>query len=721
MHRDSLQRCTFLQITFSALLLLSSCASPGGVMRDGDQYARAGRYAEALSEYQVARRMNPELLEIDRKIRGVQIALLLDLADQAIEEFRWQTAAGAFQEVRRLDPAHPDLQRREQRLLLARAQWHYDRGARAFAFEDLNLALGELEECLLLDPSHLLAKRLVLETKLELENRHTRAEKIFQGGIKERDAGQLVESIQIFEEVLTLNPDHTGAKEELERLGDSLAQWWIARGDSQSASRDWKSAANSYEQAIQRNDSSIELFQKLRRARRESEALEALSVAEHAFQKRDYEGAFRSFELANHLTAEPERVRTEFSKVQSALAERLLAAARDAVNVGRFNTAVGALSRVTEVYPDQPAGHDSYDQFLQRLEDAELAFQSGSLSFEKRDLSAATKNLITCLELLPQFPQALDLLSLAERQLQLAETLYQRGRMAQEDGMPRRARILFEECASITWPFRDLEERLELVRSADFANSGFPPIYEEGCRAQSERDFVRAVTCFQKAIEARPESEEIATRLTDSRSAVSQAADYYTRAREAEERFDLVSARNLYSRCVRAAAPFRDAEERLVVTRNALDFIDRAHRHECRREFFTALNVYRDLLEHHVDHPIAQQKIVEFEVLLSELKRDERNLLEAKDGGEPRKALAIAVAIRERCRDYQGIDRSYLSLLNSADYLDGQSFEARREFELARHCYRRIVERSPAYQDAKLRLEQCRNELEQPQKSLRQN
>ncbi len=721
MHRVSLQPCISLLIIALALPLLSSCASPGGVMWDGDQHAREGRYTEALREYQVARRMKPELLEIDRKIRGVQIALLLDLGDRAIEEFRWQTAAGAFQEVRRLDPTHPDLDRREQRLLSARAQWHYDRSERALAFEDLALVLVELEQCLLLDPNHLLAKKLMRDTKSEVENRRARAETIFRVGIEEKSTGQLLNSIRIFEEVLTLNPDHVEAKEELESIGGSLDQWWIELGDRQSATGDWESAANSYEQATRREGSSVALFQKLRRARRESEALEASSTAEVALQKHDYEGAFRSLELAIHLTAEPEQIRTQFLRVQSTLAERLLETARDAIKEGRFNAAVCAFRRVTDVYPNHPRGRESYGHFLQRLEDAEIAFQSGYISFEQRDLSQAIENLTSCLELLPQFPHASDLLSLAERQLQLAESLYQRGRIAHEDGQPRRARIFFEECASIAWPFRDLEERLELVRSADFVRSGFPAVYQEGCRAQCERDFVRAVSCFLKTIESRPDSEEIATRLADSRSAVSQAMEFYSRAREAEGRFDLVSARNLYSRCVRACAPYRDAEARLVVIRNALDLLRRARRHEGRRELVAALSAYKDLAERFVDHPAARQKIVELEERLSELKRDEGNLLKAEVGGEPRRALAIAVSIRERCRDFQEIDRTYSRLLNAADYLDGQFFESSGAFELARQSYLRILLRAVDYLDARLRVEQCRRKQEQIQKRLREN
>jgi len=693
------------------LLLLAGCTSPAARAQRGDELARQGQYTLALREYQVARRKDPGLFDIDRKIVAMQVAIHLAQGDQAVEARRWRDAERAYGEARRLEPDHPEIEARFARLAIERGNWHFDRGHRALTEGDPTAAIHEFEQALVHRPDHPRAAEALARAERELASRRARAETTYRQGLAERAEGKLEEALRRFEEALRLDRQHAGAAIELESTAVALVLSWIEQGDRAARGHEWQAAVGHYERAYARDPSSPGLHRRLERARLEVEAEGLLVRADEARDRRDWALAFECYTRARSLTCEPERFQDRLEHARENLAQDIFAAAQAAEREGRATDALAGYRRIVEFHPGYRDVRQLCASLASRLEEAELTYAEGCDACEAGDLIAARDRFAACHAAIPGYLDVTVRLETIRRSVELAEGLYDRACKAQRDGDPRRARVLFEECLALTRPFRDVEERLGAVRSVVFPSIDFVPGYEEGCRAQAERDLVRAVRCFERCEAERPGYEDVAGRLQDLRGVVARARASYERGAAAEERCDLATAREGYRECLELCTPFQDARERLAAVEEYLRLLRQADRHDRLRELLAARGIYHRVAVRYPRHSVASRRIVEIDRECSGLDKDYEALENAERSGQLRLALSIVVRIRERCVGFRDVDSRAEKLEIEADYADGCAFEEQGDYARAVRCFDRCLERDPAYRDARTRAEGCRGKI----------
>ena len=698
MPRPSLRAVLLL-----ALLTLVGCSSAESRAVAGDEYMLRGQHSLALREYQVARRKDPRLFEIDRKIRSAQIAIYLGQGDRAIDAFRWSDAERALGEVRRLEPDHPELPTRFERLAHARADWHFDRGQKAMARGDVAAAIPEFEHCLALRPDHPRAAASITRAETELKERRVRAESAYRSGIAARDAGDLAEALRRFDETLLLDPSHPGAALELESTGDALVEQWIAEGEAAVARDDWSAALGLYEKAHEFDPRHRGLADRVRIARNEVEALTWISSGEDALAHDDLPRAFTCFEHALHLTSRREAVESRFRDVRDLYARTLAERARTLEDSGEHDGAIATVRVLLDVDPDHPGAAAWLTDLTVRLDDAEEFLLLARSAVEHGDLIAARGHFLACLESIPDFRDVPARLAAVEESLQLAEGLYERACLAQREKKVRRARILFEECLAIARPFRDSEERLERMRERVFANPGLPTRYEEGCRAQARRDAVTALECFLECERERPGAEDVATRITDLRATLERARTLHRRGVQAEARCDLETASAAFAECLELANPFEDASARLARIEDHRLRLRRAERREGARDLIGAVNLYREVAAQYGCHTLSNRRIAELDRTLDEIGRETQEMAKARRAGEPRRALAIALGIRARCSTHPQIDETIATLTLESDYADAAAFEAQGNHRRAARLFQRVATQDPKFRDAAAR------------------
>ena len=702
---------TLLGTSILACVLLAGCSSPTARMERGDELARQGQYSHALREYQVARRKDPGLFEIDAKIDAMQVAIYLDQGDQAVESRRWRDAERAYGEARRLEPDHPEIEARFGRLALERGNWHFDRGQRALTEGDPTAAIHEFEQALVHRPDHPRAAEALARAERELASRRAKAETIYRQGLSERAEGKLEEALRRFEEALRLDRQHAGAAIELESTAVALVAFWIELGDEAARTQDWPVAVGHFERAHGRNPNAPGLHRRLERARLEVEAAEWIVRADEARDRRDWGHAFECYVKARALTCEPERFQERLEHARENLAQDIFAAAQAAEREGRATDALAGYRRIVEFHPGYRDVRQLCASLASRLEEAEFSYAEGCDACEAGDLLAARDRFAACNEAIPGYLDVMVRLETIRRSVELAEGLYDRACRAQRDGDPRRARVLFEECLALTRPFRDVEERLGAVRSVVFPSIDFVPGYEEGCRAQAERDVVRAVRCFERCETERPGYEDVNGRLQDLRGVVARARACYERASAAEERCDLASAREGFRECLELCSPFEDARERLGAVEEHLRLLRQADRHDHQRELLAARGIYHRIAMRYPCHSVAGRRIVEIDRECGSLDEDYEALEHAERNGQPRLALSIVVRIRERCVGFRDVEHRAVKLELEADYADGCAFEEQGDYVRAVRCFDRALARDPAYRDAKSRAEGCRGKI----------
>ncbi len=179
--------------------------------------------AESATQ-EVGARGEPEVTEIQ-----AQLIDLFDRADQAIGDARYATAAAAYQSILRLDPSNTDAREglatanslAEQRALrqidelLAQAQAAFERG-------DLEAARSRYEDVLDIDPGYGAAAEGVraVTTAEEIAGggRQRRIDELLETALAAFDRGDVAATRDAYEEVLALDPTHTGASEGLEAV-----------------------------------------------------------------------------------------------------------------------------------------------------------------------------------------------------------------------------------------------------------------------------------------------------------------------------------------------------------------------------------------------------------------------------------------------------------------------------------------------------------------------
>ncbi len=631
--------------TAALFLAVSGCASPESRAFRGDEYARRGQYSLALREYQVARRKDPALFDIDQKIHNTQVFLYLQQGDQATDACRFSDAERAYGEVRRLEPGHPDIDARFERMATLRGNWHFDRGQSALTQGNPTSAIQEFEQALIHRPDHPRAAEALARAERELASRRDRADQVYEDGIAARDGGDLEEAIRRFEEALRLDPNHSGAAVELESAGVRLVAAWIDRGDAAARDYAWGEALDHYEHALERAPRQPGLRHRVRRARLEVQAEEWITAGDTALDQRDWARAYECFDHARTLSAEPERFIDRLQRARDRHAEELFAAAQTAEREGRYDDALAGYHLVIEFHPGYRGVQSICTSLAQRLEDADFAYTQGCASLDAGNLIGARERFNACVESVPGYLDAAERLRMTTKNIDLADSLYERACLAQRDGKVRRARVLFEECLALTRPFRDVDERLGATRSVVFPTPGVVvPGYEEGCRAQAERDFVRAVNFFERCESSRPGFEDVATRLGDLRNSVTQARSIYQQAVKAEERCDLASARDGFRQCLEVCTPFEDARERLTDLDNHLSMLRTAERLDRRRDLVAARELYMKVAIRYNRHPVANRRVGEIDLECVQVDKDYQILVEAQKNGRHRDADPRCIA-----------------------------------------------------------------------------
>ena len=173
---------------------------------------------------EVGARGEAEVAEIQ-----AQLLDLFDRADQALGDARYATAAAAYQSILRLDPSNTDAREglvtanslAEQRALrqidelLAQAQAAFERG-------DLEAARSRYEDVLDIDPGYGAAAEGVqaVTTAEEIASggRQRRIDELLETALAAFDRGDVAATRDAYEEVLALDPTHTGASEGLEAV-----------------------------------------------------------------------------------------------------------------------------------------------------------------------------------------------------------------------------------------------------------------------------------------------------------------------------------------------------------------------------------------------------------------------------------------------------------------------------------------------------------------------
>lgn len=709
----SLTRLLVVVIGASLLLTLTGCKSAQDRVLLGDDFYLQGDYSSALDQYRRARRKNPALADIDRKIERTQIRLLLQDGDAAVASARFSAARQAYEEVRRLDPGNQELDNRWARLSEAEAEWHFQRGQQFLAAGKPFSAIPELERTLEIQPSHSRAQAALDRARREQVERAARAEAAYNQGVQAQGLGQFEEAIKYFDRALELDPSHARAALDRASASAELVESYVRRGDASAEQGAWAEALDSYEKARSREPSSHWIGARIDHVRRELDAEKWIERGDRARERKDWQEAHDGYEQARLLTSAPERVQDRLNEARTALVTGLEATARAAEEDGRFDEALTSFRTILDVDPDHPQAGAWYDALTTRLWKAEAAYREGRAALRDANLVLARKHFRDCTEILPVYRDAAERLSDVRRELDLAETLYNRAREAARAGRQERAVILYEECLAITRPFRDAEERLEEAFAMAGAGADSYGPYNDGCRAQSQRNYERARTLLLTCQTERPGYRDVAARLEQISAALDRAATAYRRAEDAARRDQLEEARDAYAECLTACSPYRDANDRLAAIEASLALLSEAERLERERRPVDALDRYRKLLDRHPAHPGALARVRELDRECRELETDYALLIEAEQKKDYRGALGFAVKIRKLNSGYEDVEARVMRLETEADYADALSFEESGRWELAGRSYERCLQRDPKFRDAAVRRNRCREKIVQ--------
>ena len=433
-------RALIAVMLFTLSLAVAGCTSAETRVSNGDLYMDQGQHALALREYQVARRKDPQLFDIDRKIRAAQLALYFGQGDRATDAFRWDDAERAYGELGRLDPQNPTLPGRLEKLAIARGNWHFDRGQKAMTLGNPAGAISEFETALSFHPGHPRAEASIARAEKELAERRERAEFAFREGLAARDAGDLAEALRRFDAALLLDPDHPGAAIESRATGTALVESLIAKGETAADRGEWTAALTQFERAAETAPRHPGLVARVRIARQEVEAAEWLASGEDALAHEDFGRAVTCFERAMHLTTTPEVIEPRFLVARDGQVAHLLTESERAQGAGEFESAILAYRAILTIYPEHPTVGDLCADLEQRFEDAEEFYLAGQAAFQVGNLLAAREEFERALDSIPGFRDASDRLVEIDGALTLADGLYERACRAQQQGKLRRAR-----------------------------------------------------------------------------------------------------------------------------------------------------------------------------------------------------------------------------------------------------------------------------------------
>ena len=693
----------FLSLVALVFLSLCGCRSAATMYEMGNTFYLQGNYEASLHHYREARRKDPTMMGIDEKIRITEIRLYLQRGELAVQRRQWIAAERAYGEIRRLDPTYPELAEHLRRMSLARADEHYRRGQQLALQGNPYDAIGEFEQALIHQPDHARAREALDRARGDRQDRERRAETAFDEGQRAWNAGRRQEALDHFTRALELNPHHLGAKRQLRdtrtRMGESL----VREGDGFMERREWKEALESFRNAREHDPQLPGLEDRIQRAEREVRAATLVAEGNRAFDRGDWEIAFRNFHEAWQLSSDRERFRVRYETAREQMASRLYSRARAAEQDRRFDEALELYGSLRTIYPGYRDVEHYHARLNASLTEVLHAYEVGCRAQEARDLLRARDQFSVCRRTMPRYRDLEHRHQTVLDAISRAEDIYNRAVEADSHGDHDRALRLYQECLSISTPFRDASERVGRLNFAAVDQE-----YREACRAQTGRDLVRARKLFLACQRRQLGYRDVAQRHRRVEAALARARRIFQRAVQAEQRSELDRARDLYEECLVISTPYSGAGGRLERITAALQALEEARQLERERRLLTARERYRQVLKLFPAHTEAQERLREIDTICNGLATTYRALLVAQRSKKYHVALTRARKIRERCIGFKDVDKRFPMLETEVDYADAREFENKKQFEKATSLYERCVERTPGFRDVKERLRRCR-------------
>ncbi len=565
-------RRTILLSIAAGLLALAGCVSAAARMERGDILATNGAYGAALREYRAAQAKDPTLPGIDEKIRITAVRLNLSLADEAIERGQWDVAERCYREVRRLDPYNPEIERGLERLRRGRAESHYQRGQALLARGNPFDAIAEFERALTLDPDHSRARDALARTRGAAQSRRDGADAEFAAGERARDAKRYEAALRHFERALELDPHHSGARAAIAGARNEFAEELVREGDALAERGNWAQCLEVYRKALELEPALPGLGERVARADREARAASLVREANLAFERGEWRSAYDHYGQALELTADASPFMERYEQSRERLAAEIYSEAQSLESDGRFADALEVYRSIKRLIPEYRDVRSKCEHLEFRLRSAGRAYVSGCRAQDERDMQRAHDEFIACVEAIPSYRDAESRLREVRDALAQARGLYEGGLRAEARGDIERARILFEECLAVSFPFLDAEARLARLQQTTVID--IDVIYEDACRAYDRRDLIRARKLFRSCRRTRPGYRDVDTRLISIDTTLGELSrrypDLVKADREGRFRLALKIALEIQGRCV----GFEDVDDRLPRLRAEVAYAD---------------------------------------------------------------------------------------------------------------------------------------------------
>lgn len=450
-----------------ALITIVGCASATERVSRGDGHFAAGRYSQALEQYESARQKDPALTGVDEKIREAQILVHLDAGDRALEAQRWSDAEAAYRRVGLLSSNHPDLPLRLEKLAAARAQYHFLRGQRFLADGNPFEAVLELEQAIAFQADHPRAATALKQAQTEKKDRRYQAKEAFALGEQARDAGDFDTAIDHFATTLELNPHHQHAERLLRDAHEQRSAAHIEAGDALMEAQEYQKARTQYQLALRGRDHLPEAEQRIRQAEFEMQAEVHAERADHAYQRNDWQTAYNEYTAAVNRSQRPQLYAEQQSRAALSLCTQLDQKAIAAYEQGDYLTAIAHYEQLLAVDPGFKDVAARCQRLTRGLPVAESSYRTACQAEESCDIVTAEKHFRRCADAIPTYRDAVSRLEATRERLNRAEDFFDRAIRAQNQARNGTAIVLFEECLTIAKPYRDVERRLKHLRAAE--------------------------------------------------------------------------------------------------------------------------------------------------------------------------------------------------------------------------------------------------------------
>ncbi|MCZ6794220.1 MAG: tetratricopeptide repeat protein, partial [Planctomycetota bacterium] len=454
-------------------LAVAGCRSAASFLEAGNACYVRGDYEASIGHYRSARQKDPALPGIDDKIRLAEVRLTIQRGDTAVQRLQWDDAERAYREAGRLDPGNPEVSERLGRMTASRANHHFQRGQHLLTQGDPFQAIQEFEQTLAVQPNHPRAAEALRRAQAEGQDQKRRAETEFQEGRRAHGAGRFEEAIAHFQRALDMNPYHSAAQRELNRVRRQVAESLVRQGDEFARDGEWSRALDAYGRAREHDPRFPGMGGRIGRAEREVQVMALLADANRAYDRRHWRTAFERFHEAWKMSNDRDRFRERYESARGHLAVEIYEKGQAAEGRGGIEEALGLYRSILAFHPGYRDIRTRCDRLAVNLRTARESHEVASSALEARDLFRAEEEFQRCQQAIPGYRGASARLAEIRSALDRAQDFYQRAVRAESRGENERAHVFFEECLSISIPFRDAASRLSQLRSL-----AAPPPYD---------------------------------------------------------------------------------------------------------------------------------------------------------------------------------------------------------------------------------------------------